>query len=120
MPATVTHANHCHHTNYCTNETNYVTVLHVNDLITHSIPRSVWHGWGDPSEAKPLSDAAWRQLAEEIGADRKQSSPPVDLQDVLLPESRLSGAAGAALADAAAAASAKPAPKRAPKAAPAE
>jgi alkyldihydroxyacetonephosphate synthase len=71
----------------------------VNDLITHSIPRSVWHGWGDPSEAKPLSDAAWRQLAEEIGADRKQSSPPVDLQDVVLPESRLSGAAGAALAE---------------------
>lgn len=70
----------------------------MNDLITHSIPRSVWHGWGDPSEAHPLSDAAWQRLAEEIGADRGQSSRPVDLQDVALAPSRLSEAAVEALA----------------------
>jgi alkyldihydroxyacetonephosphate synthase len=70
----------------------------VHELITHSIPRSVWHGWGDPSEAHPLSDAAWRRLAEEIGADRSQASPPVDLDAVALPRPRLSEDAAEALA----------------------
>lgn len=69
------------------------------DALTHSIPRSVWHGWGDPREAKPLSDRAWRQLSREVGAKR-QAAParPVAIEDVVLPESRLSADDAAALA----------------------
>lgn len=61
----------------------------LNGLVAHSIPRSVWHGWGDPSEAHPLSTAAWDRLREEVGADRALSSPPVALDEVTLSESRL-------------------------------
>lgn len=61
----------------------------MSELLTHVIPRSVWYGWGDPSEARPLPDAAWHYLRREIGADRAVSTPPIGLGDVVLPPSRL-------------------------------
>lgn len=61
--------------------------------------RSVWHGWGDPEEAPPLPAGTWsllRFLGRITPADR--ATPPVALEDVHLPEVRLTGAARAALA----------------------
>ncbi len=73
----------------------------MTDLLRHSIPRSVWHGWGDPTEAHPLSKAAWRQLRDEIGADPSRRVPPVALDAVELAPSRLESAgAGRAARDA--------------------
>jgi len=84
-------------------------VLHVTDLLTEVIPRSVWHGWGDPTQAHPLSDVAWRFLRTELGlrgvhVSQRQTSPPVALEEVALAPSRLEevgagAAAQQALAD---------------------
>lgn len=68
----------------------------MNDLLTHVIPRSVWHGWGDPSEAHPLSDGAWETLRTEIGADPGTASPPVPIEEVVLSPSALEQAGGTA------------------------
>jgi alkyldihydroxyacetonephosphate synthase len=54
------------------------------DELTRSIPRSVWHGWGDPAEAHPLSTGAWAALAS-WGVARGKHAPPVALEDVVLP-----------------------------------
>ncbi len=84
-------------------------MLHVSDFLTEVIPRSVWHGWGDPTHAHPLSDTAWRFLRTELGprgvdVSERQTSPPVALEDVTLAPSRLEevsagAAARQALAD---------------------
>lgn len=84
-------------------------MLHVSGSLTEVIPRSVWHGWGDPTHAHPLSDAAWRFLRTElalrgVGTGQRQISRPVALEDVALAPSRLGKgrdgvAARAALAD---------------------
>ena len=55
------------HVIHCTDETFSVTVLHVSSSLTEVIPRSVWHGWGDPARAHPLSGPAWRFLRAELG-----------------------------------------------------
>ncbi|HIZ98877.1 MAG TPA: FAD-binding oxidoreductase [Candidatus Janibacter merdipullorum] len=60
--------------------------------------RSVWHGWGDPEEAAPLPAGTWpllRFLGRIGPADR--DIPPVPLEEVRLPEVRLSTAARTAL-----------------------
>jgi alkyldihydroxyacetonephosphate synthase len=54
------------------------------DELTRSIPRSVWHGWGDPAEAHPLPASAWATLAS-LGIARGPHTPPVALEDVSLP-----------------------------------
>lgn len=67
----------------------------------------MWHGWGDPTQAHPLSDAAWRFLGAELGlrgVAPGEASPPVALEDVVLAPSRLGqegagAAARQALAD---------------------
>ena len=54
------------------------------DELTRSIRRSVWHGWGDPAEAHPLSAAGWSMLGS-LGIARGPKSPPVALEQVVLP-----------------------------------
>ncbi|WP_404390982.1 FAD-binding oxidoreductase [Humibacillus xanthopallidus] len=54
------------------------------DELTRSIRRSVWHGWGDPAEAHPLSAAGWSMLGS-LGIARGPKSPPVALEEVVLP-----------------------------------
>jgi len=68
----------------------------VDELLTQVIPRSVWHGWGDPSQAHPLSDAAWHALAARIGAAPGEPSRPVAIEDVSLTPSALDQPTGTA------------------------
>ena len=68
------------------------------DLLTHSIPRSVWHGWGDPAEAHRLPDHAWAYLTERVGAGRlDHPHRPVAIENVVLPETTLAEPVRAAL-----------------------
>ncbi len=70
----------------------------MDDLLTTSIPRSVWWGWGDPAQARPLAARAWARLAADLGVDRSAAPvPPVAIDDVRLPDSRLASDAAAAL-----------------------
>jgi alkyldihydroxyacetonephosphate synthase len=72
----------------------------MSSSLTEVIPRSVWHGWGDPARAHPLSGPAWRFLRAELGlrgVGPGEASPPVPLEDVALAPSRL-GHAGAGAA----------------------
>jgi len=66
------------------------------DELTRSIRRSVWHGWGDPAEAHPLSAAGWSTL-RSLGIAGGPTSPPVALEEVLLPPIALGDAELAAL-----------------------
>jgi len=68
------------------------------EALTHSIPRSVWYGWGDPGHDRTLPPAAWTQLRRRLGV-RPLSRPrrPVDLADVRLPASGLTDEGRAAL-----------------------
>ncbi len=62
----------------------------VRDALTRSIQRSPWHGWGDPADAHPLSDRSWSMLRRELGVTRRTPpEPPIDLEDVRIPDSRL-------------------------------
>lgn len=61
----------------------------MDDILVRSIGRSVWHGWGDPGEAHPLSAAGWATLQREIGVTRRDPVRPVALEDVRLPDQRL-------------------------------
>ena len=73
----------------------------MSDLLTHSIARSVWHGWGDPALATPVPDHAWAYLERTLGITRRaQPHLPVALEDVALPPSRLTAEDLAALAEA--------------------
>jgi alkyldihydroxyacetonephosphate synthase len=67
----------------------------VSDLLTHVVPRSVWHGWGDPAEAHPLGAGGWQHLSTQIGVERSAKTLPVAVEDVALPTSRLAGDARA-------------------------
>ncbi|MDC5696922.1 FAD-binding oxidoreductase [Intrasporangium calvum] len=71
----------------------------MNELIAQSIRRSVWHGWGDPSARRPLSDQGWEELVRQVGADRTVVNPPVPIEEVQLQPSRLDSPVLAALAD---------------------
>lgn len=60
--------------------------------------RSVWHGWGDPTHVKPLPTGGWPLLKFLGGIEpAAQDTPPVALEDVRLPDVRLSEAAREAL-----------------------
>ncbi|WP_353355080.1 FAD-binding oxidoreductase [Intrasporangium sp. DVR] len=72
----------------------------MTDILTHSIPRSVWHGWGDPTERPTLSDDVWAELSARVGANRKGFTPPVPIDAVRLRPSRLADPVLAALVDA--------------------
>ena len=62
--------------------------------------RSVWHGWGDPEQVKPLPTGGWPLLKFLGGVEPgAQDTPPVALEEVRLPEVALSGAALAALVE---------------------
>lgn len=70
----------------------------MSDALTRSIPRSVWWGWGDPRDARPLPDHAWHYIEARIGAHRRpELELPVPLDDVLLPQPALSDGAREAL-----------------------
>lgn len=61
--------------------------------------RSVWHGWGDPAYVKPLPSGGWPLLKFLGGVEpASKNTPPVALEQVHLPEARLTGAARGALA----------------------
>lgn len=65
----------------------------MNEIITHKVKRSVWWGWGDPAEAKPLNPKAWTILEKVLGVKRlRHPVNPVQITDVILPESKLSAA----------------------------
>jgi alkyldihydroxyacetonephosphate synthase len=60
------------------------------------VPASVWHGWGDPAERKPLPGHALRFLDDALGAATAPGLP-VRLEQVLLNDSALPDAAASAL-----------------------
>lgn len=60
------------------------------DELVRSIPRSVWHGWGDPAEMTELSPAAWAFLSERLDvAPLPHPRRPVPLAEVRLPTRQL-------------------------------
>ena len=70
----------------------------MSDDLTRTIPRSIWHGWGDPAERHTLPSHAWDFLEREIGAGRLgEPDLPVALDEVVLPEPALPAAARAAI-----------------------
>lgn len=73
------------------------TVKRMDDTLVRSVGRSVWHGWGDPSEARPLGPTGWATLEREIGVTRRDPVGPVALEDVRLADQRLGSAVLAAL-----------------------
>jgi alkyldihydroxyacetonephosphate synthase len=48
-----------------------------------------WWGWGDDAHATPVPEHALAQLRGELGIEAGAGSPPVALEEVRLPESRL-------------------------------
>ncbi|MBW3085483.1 hypothetical protein KEM60_01683 [Austwickia sp. TVS 96-490-7B] len=62
----------------------------MEDALTRSIPRSVWHGWGDPTEMKPLRPDAWSYLTSRLGV-QPLSTPrrPVQIDAVRVPTRRV-------------------------------
>ena len=65
-------------------------------LITPADDPMIWHGWGDPTLRPGLSPRAESHLAREIGP-LERHTPPVDLDDVSLGESRLTAELRSAL-----------------------
>lgn len=62
----------------------------MNDEVRVVIDRSVYWGWGDPAQARPLPDAAWRFLGSELGAERHHPPrAPMALAEMTLPPVRL-------------------------------
>jgi alkyldihydroxyacetonephosphate synthase len=51
-----------------------------------------WWGWGEDGHAGPLPEHALALLRDELGLDPAAGSPPVALEEVRLPQSRLSQA----------------------------
>jgi len=60
------------------------------------VPASVWHGWGDPAQRKPLPGDALRFLDDALGAPAAPGLP-VRLEQVLLNDSALPDDAAAAI-----------------------
>ena len=56
-------------------------------------PRMRWWGWGVDGHAQPLTAAAERLLAAELGVEPGLRRPPVALEDVALPASALESSA---------------------------
>jgi alkyldihydroxyacetonephosphate synthase len=56
-----------------------------------------WWGWGEDGHDVPLSDAAVAMLRDELDVDPEVRRPPVGLDQVRLPDPRLSGAVRARL-----------------------
>ncbi|WP_168581303.1 FAD-binding oxidoreductase [Gephyromycinifex aptenodytis] len=72
----------------------------MDTLLTTSIPRSVWYGWGDPAQHRPLPPAAWEHLRDRLGAEPlPEPLRHAKIEDVELPDSRLPEAAHAALCE---------------------
>ena len=57
-----------------------------------------WWGWGEDGHDAPLPEHAVELLRGELGIDPAAGAPPVALEEVQLPESRLDGAVRARLA----------------------
>ncbi|MCW2903401.1 MAG: Alkylglycerone-phosphate synthase, partial [Streptosporangiaceae bacterium] len=57
-----------------------------------------WNGWGDPARARPLPEPVVALLRELLGVDPPER-PPVALEDVAVPTSRLPAGARAGLAE---------------------
>jgi alkyldihydroxyacetonephosphate synthase len=57
-----------------------------------------WWGWGEDGHAVPLPASAETLLREQLGADPAARHPPVALNEVSLPDSRLPAAARERLA----------------------
>src|SRR3954447_22096119 len=57
-----------------------------------------WWGWGEDGHDVPLPEPAVELLRGELGLDPAAGTPPVALEEVRLPESRLDGAVRARLA----------------------
>lgn len=69
------------------------------DVTLQQVPRSVWWGWGDPEQAKPLPAGAARMLDELVGSHSASTNrPPVDLASIEVPDSRADEALRTALA----------------------
>ena len=69
----------------------------MTDPLTRPVRRSVWWGWGDPAEARPLPAAGWERLRRELGVAAGAPRRPVDLAAVRLPPGSLDGAVRARL-----------------------
>ena len=69
----------------------------MTDPLTRPVRRSVWWGWGDPAEARPLPAAGWERLRRELGVAAGAPRTPVDLAAVRVPEGALDGAVRARL-----------------------
>lgn len=63
----------------------------MNELLVEQVPPSVWWGWGDPERSHGVSEHVAALLSAEFGA-REDEQPPVALDDVSMPVSRLSEA----------------------------
>lgn len=60
--------------------------------LTEEIPRSVWHGWGDPARARPLGNGALDFLRRTLKLGSIEAShTPVDLADVRVGPMALDG-----------------------------
>lgn len=69
------------------------------DVTLQRVQRSVWWGWGDPAQAKPLPAHAREMLDERLGTQtRTTNHPPVELDSIEVPESRVDSALREALA----------------------
>ena len=63
----------------------------MNEVILHSIPRSVWYGWGDPKESSPLTSNTTNALGDQLGITVPTTDihSPVSPDEVKLPVIRL-------------------------------
>ena len=57
-----------------------------------------WWGWGEDGHAVQLPPVAENMLRDQLGVDPAASRPPVGLEQVSVPDSRLPGAARERLA----------------------
>ena len=71
------------------------------DVTLQQVQRSVWWGWGDPANAAPLPAHARRMLDERLGARSSTTNhPPVQLDSIEVPDSRVGDRLRSALVDA--------------------
>lgn len=66
----------------------------VEDSLTTPAARSVWFGWGDPTQHRPrLGARGWAFLERAIDLPRGEHRPPVPIESVRLPDRHLAPAA---------------------------
>lgn len=68
----------------------------MNENLTEVVPPSVWWGWGDPARSHGVPEHVAQMLADEFGASLHEQ-PPAGLDDVRIPEPRLTDDAMQAL-----------------------